>query len=230
MGCGESKHVASGNTISRKNSRAGSKWEKTSETFEETSKNDSNTSSLVKEEGKNVNQDSGAENSRAVADGKGIAESKELKKEQNVELDKEKKTGIVKENEEHVEGISGRSEAANESLSNEDVKPAEALEDKKLSEETKEETMEDKELAEDTKEVTVQEIKLAEGTKEETKGDTVEDQKLAEEKKEETANGKPETVNEENLVEGTETAETTEAKVSTPVEKQVLIIKTSFGS
>ncbi|XWS14025.1 hypothetical protein CRYUN_Cryun36dG0088600 [Craigia yunnanensis] len=200
MGCGESKHVATGNTISRKNSRAGSKRGKTSETIEETSKLDSNTCSLVKEEGKNVNQDSGADNSRAVAEGKDIVESTELKKEENVENDKEKKSGVLKENEEPIEGIafegiSGRSEyyspreeAGKESLSNENVKPADALEDKKLSEETKEETLHEIQLTEatkeETKEDTVDDKKLGEDAKE-----AVKDKKLAEEKKEETGNG-----------------------------------------
>ncbi|XWS39065.1 hypothetical protein CRYUN_Cryun18bG0018100 [Craigia yunnanensis] len=245
MGCGESKHVATGNTISRKNSRAGSKRVKTSETIEETSKNDSKTNSiLVKEEGKNVNQDSGGYNSRAVAEGKDIAESTELKKEENIENDKEKKS-VLKENEEPVEsiafeGISVRSdyyspqeEAGKESLFNENVKVADELQDKKLAQETKEEIVEEKELAQETKAETVQEIKLAEETKEETKEytvedkklaedakeETVKDQKLAEEKKEETAKGEPETKKEENLVKESETAETSEAKVSTPAEK-----------
>ena len=42
--------------------------------------------------------------------------------------------------------------------------------------------------------------------------------------------GEPETMKEENLIKETETAETSVAKVSTPVEKKVLIMKTSFGS
>ena len=42
--------------------------------------------------------------------------------------------------------------------------------------------------------------------------------------------GEPETVKEENLVKETSTVETTEAKVLTPVQKEVLIVKTSFGS
>ncbi|XP_022761213.1 gelsolin-related protein of 125 kDa-like [Durio zibethinus] len=233
MGCGESKHVATGNTISRKNSGAGSKSGKTSETIQETSKHDSKTSLiLVKEEGQNVNQDSYADNSRDVADVKGMAENKELKKEGNVENDKEKKTGVVKENEEPVEGI------AFERLSIENVKVADALEVKKLSEETKEETLEGKELAQETKIETKQETvvdkNLAEETKEETdeditedkklakvaKEETLKDQKLAEEKKGETANGEAETVKKEKLVKETEAAETTEAKVSTPGVKE----------
>ncbi|XWS53665.1 hypothetical protein CRYUN_Cryun10bG0020000 [Craigia yunnanensis] len=246
MGCGESKHVATGNTVSRKNSRAGSKRGKISETIEETSKNDIKTSSIfVKEEGKNVSQESGGNNSRAVADRKDIAESTELKKEEN-ENDKEKKSGVLKENEEPVEGIafegiSGKSEltspqeeAGKESLSNENVKVADALEDKKLAQETKieakNENVEDKTLTEEKKAETLQEIKFAEETKEDIvedkklvqdkKEETVKDQKLAEVKKEETAKGEPETVKEENLVKETETTETSEAKVSTPVEKK----------
>ncbi|XVF38648.1 hypothetical protein REPUB_Repub20aG0120500 [Reevesia pubescens] len=236
MGCGESKHVATENTISRKNSRTGSKRGETSETIEETSKLVNNTSSiLVQKEGKNVNQDSGEDNSRGVADGKGLADITELKKEKNVENEKENKAGVLRENEIPIdgiafEGLSGRSEyyspreeAAKESLLDENVKPADVLEDKKLAQETKIETKETKEetvqeiIAEETKEDTLEDKKLAEDVKEET----VKDQKLAEEKKEETANGEPETVKEEeNLVKETETAETIEAKVSTPDEKK----------
>ncbi|XP_022722080.1 uncharacterized protein LOC111279324 [Durio zibethinus] len=207
MGCGESKHVATGNTISRKNSRAESKRGKsTSEAIKETTELDSNTSSLVKEECKNINQDSAADISRAVA------ESTELKKEENGENDKEKTSGVAKENEEPIEGvaskgISGRSEyhsppeeAGKESLSDENVKPADALEAKKLPKETKEETLDEKESAQETKV--------------ETKKENVE------ETKEETGNGEPETVKEAKMVKETETAETTKAKTSTPVQKE----------
>ncbi|XVF62651.1 hypothetical protein PTKIN_Ptkin09bG0025500 [Pterospermum kingtungense] len=187
MGCGESKHVVTGNTISRKSSRAGSRRGKPLETIEETSKFESNTSSLVKEEGKTVYQDSGADNSRAVADGKGKPESK---------------IGVVKENEKPIERVA--LEAG---------KAADALEDKKLSEKTKEETVGEKELAQETK----IETKLVEETKGEATEDTVEDKKLFEERKQETGNGEAETVKEENLVKDTETAATTEAKVSTTV-------------
>ncbi|XVE82075.1 hypothetical protein DITRI_Ditri15bG0117400 [Diplodiscus trichospermus] len=187
MGCGESKHVSTGNTISRRNSRAGSKRGKTPEAIDESSKLDRNISSLVKEEGK------------TVADGKDTAESTELKNEGNAEDGKEKKIGVSKQNDEPVEtiafeGISGRSEyfspreeAGNESLSNENViKPADALEDKKLSEETKEETVKEIQFAEETKEAAMVDQKLTEDAKEET---IKKDKELAEEKKEETGNG-----------------------------------------
>ncbi|XP_021290488.1 calponin homology domain-containing protein DDB_G0272472-like [Herrania umbratica] len=210
MGCGESKHVATGNTISRKNSRAESKRGKTSEAIAETSKQGSNTSSiLVQEEGQKVDQDSF--NSSAVADeGKDITESTELKKEENVEADKEKKSGVVEENEEPIQGIalegtSGRSEyyspreeAGKESLFNENVNLAEETKEKAVEEnelaqgtkiEAKEGIVEDKKLAEETKEETVQEIILAEETKEEAKEDIVEDKNLAEDAKEQTVEG-----------------------------------------
>lgn len=122
----------------------------------------SSTISLVKEESKTVNQDIGADNSRVVADGKGKAENAELKKEENiVENDnKDNKSGVLEENEKPVEGV--------------------ALDDKKLSEKTKEETVGGKELTQETRIETV--------SKGETKEDALEleDKKLGEEKKQGT--------------------------------------------
>ncbi|XVF66274.1 hypothetical protein PTKIN_Ptkin10aG0021900 [Pterospermum kingtungense] len=242
MGCGESKHaVATGNTISRKSSRAGSKRVEASETIETTSNKDvgKTSSMVVKEEGKNV---SGGDNSGpVVADhGKNMADqSTELKKEAiNVKND-ENKSGGVKENNVQI---------AEKSVSNENVKVAVAVADALEGQETKEEAVKEKELAQGTKmdiktenvggktlgEETKSEIKLVEETKEkakedaledkkvaeDAKGETVKDQKLAEEKKEETAKGEPETVKEENLVKEAGTAETSETIVSTPDEEK----------
>ncbi|KAG8480941.1 hypothetical protein CXB51_025613 [Gossypium anomalum] len=53
MGCGESKHAVIENTISQKNSKAGSKRGKSSQGIEETRKVDSEVSSSVQQEGKN---------------------------------------------------------------------------------------------------------------------------------------------------------------------------------
>lgn len=201
MGCGESKHVVTGNTISRKSSRAGSKRvETSSETIDETTtsndKNVSKTSSsmLVKEEGRNVNQlesGSGGDNSRAV-----VAESTtELKKEANVikNDDQKKNIGVLKENNKELPDDQGNIIASEEikSLSNENniVKVADAnLEDKKLGQETKlEETVnKEKGLAQETKIDTKNESVMGNKTlgELETKAGTVSEIKLVEETKE----------------------------------------------
>ncbi|KAK8671096.1 hypothetical protein V6N13_037704 [Hibiscus sabdariffa] len=207
MGCGESKHaVATASTISRKNSKAGSKREKpseaveetrqvddktssdggsdgvatsvsrknssvrsrkgkSSETIEENTKDDSKTSSSAQPKGENKDRDSGGDNSGAGVEGKKIAESSELKKDDNVK-------------------------------------------DKTMDKERKEETVGEVKIVEETK----KDQKVGEDPKKET----VKDQKAVEET---AANGERETVKKEEEKKPADLS-TTKAEVSTAVEKQ----------
>ncbi|KAK8684579.1 hypothetical protein V6N13_040601 [Hibiscus sabdariffa] len=89
MGCGKSKHAAVEHSISRKSSRAGSKRAKTPETTTgKARKLDRIASSLVAEDGGN---DVCRKKPRAVADEDRVAESTELKKQENLKDDIEEK-------------------------------------------------------------------------------------------------------------------------------------------
>ncbi|KAK8709799.1 hypothetical protein V6N13_060801 [Hibiscus sabdariffa] len=98
MGCGKSKHAAVEHSISRKSSRAGSKRAKTPETTMEKARK---LDRLVAEDGGNAVC---RKKSRAEADEDRVAESTELKKQENLENDIEEKKN---EGKEHIHDATG---------------------------------------------------------------------------------------------------------------------------
>ncbi|PPD96219.1 hypothetical protein ES288_D10G201000v1 [Gossypium darwinii] len=198
MGCGESKHAVIENTISRKNSKAGSKRGKSSQVIEETRKVDSEVSSSVQQEGKNDGLDivGVAAGTTSISRRNSRARSKKGKSSETIEETKkvDGETSSMAEQKE-VKNDNRDTDGNNSATVVDGKKVAESIELKKG----------DKTMAEETKEKIMEEIKLVEETKD--------GEKLGEAK----------TMKKENLVQRSKTitsTTTTEAKVSTLVEKQ----------
>ncbi|XP_012457550.1 uncharacterized protein LOC105778408 [Gossypium raimondii] len=194
MGCGESKHAVIENTISRKNSKAGSKRGKSSQVIEETRKVDSEVSSSVQQEGKNDGLDivGVAAGTTSISRRNSRARSKKGKSSETIEETKKvdgETSSMAKQKE--VKNDNRDTDGNNSGTVVDGKKVAESIELKKG----------DKTMAEETKEKIMEEIKLVEETKD----------------------GEAKTMKKENLVERSKTitsTTTTEAKVSTLVEKQ----------
>ncbi|XP_039048705.1 vicilin-like seed storage protein At2g18540 isoform X2 [Hibiscus syriacus] len=199
MGCGGSKHsVATENTISRKNSKAGSKRGPSSEAVEETKKVDDKRSSEGGSDGvaTTVSQKNSSVRSRK---GKSSEIVEETTKDDSKTSSSEQPKG---ENDNSGEGVDGKKIAENTEPKKEDN-----VKNKTMDEEIKVETVEEiKAAAEETK----KDQKLDEDSKTET----FKDKKAVEE----TANGKHETVKKEE--ESKPANGPTKAEVSTAVEKQ----------
>ncbi|KAB2009711.1 hypothetical protein ES319_D10G186400v1 [Gossypium barbadense] len=194
MGCGESKHAVIENTISRKNSKAGSKRGKSSQVIEETRKVDSEVSSSVQQEGKNDGLDivGVAAGTTSISRRNSRARSKKGKSSETIEETKkvDGETSSMAEQKE-VKNDNRDTDGNNSATVVDGKKVAESIELKKG----------DKTMAEETKEKIMEEIKLVEETKD----------------------GEAKTMKKENLVQRSKTitsTTTTEAKVSTLVEKQ----------
>ncbi|XP_039018945.1 vicilin-like seed storage protein At2g18540 [Hibiscus syriacus] len=203
MGCGGSKHsVATDNIISRKNSKAGSKREMSSDSVEETRKVDHKTSS----EG----------GSDAIA-------TSISRKNSSVRSRKGKSSEIVEETRKDDGKTSSPDQPKGEN-DNSSAAQGAGVEGKKIGESTElkeKDNVKDKTMGEERKEETVEVIKAAaeetnkdQKLDEDSKTETVKDQKAVEE----TANGKHETVKKEE--ESKPANGTTKAEVSTAVEKQ----------
>ncbi|TYH50389.1 hypothetical protein ES332_D10G203300v1 [Gossypium tomentosum] len=194
MGCGESKHAVIENTISRKNSKAGSKRGKSSQVIEETRKVDSEVSSSVQQEGKNDGLDivGVAAGTTSISRRNSRARSKKGKSSETIEETKkvDGETSSMAQQKE-VKNANRDTDGNNSATVVDGKKVAESIELKKG----------DKTMAEETKEKIMEEIKLVEETKD----------------------GEAKTMKKENLVQRSKTitsTTTTEAKVSTLVEKQ----------
>ncbi|KAG4179382.1 hypothetical protein ERO13_A10G101000v2 [Gossypium hirsutum] len=194
MGCGESKHAVIENTISRKNSKAGSERGKSSQGIEETRKVDSEVSSSVQQEGKNDGLDivGVASGTTSISRRNSRARSKKGKSSETIEESKKvdgETSSMVQQKE--VKNDNRDTDGNNSGTVVDGKKVAESIELKKG----------DKTMAEETKEKIMEEIKLVEETKD----------------------GEAKTMKKENLVQRSKTitsTTTTEAKVSTLVEKQ----------
>ncbi|KAG4126607.1 hypothetical protein ERO13_D10G167300v2 [Gossypium hirsutum] len=194
MGCGESKHAVIENTISRKNSKAGSKRGKSSQVIEETRKVDSEVSSSVQQEGKNDGLDivGVAAGTTSISRRNSRARSKKGKSSETIEETK-KVDG-------ETSSMAQQKEVKNDNRDTDGNNSATVVDGKKVAESI-ELTKGDKTMAEETKEKIMEEIKLVEETKD----------------------GEAKTMKKENLVQRSKTitsTTTTEAKVSTLVEKQ----------
>ncbi|KAK8510878.1 hypothetical protein V6N13_091310 [Hibiscus sabdariffa] len=204
MGCGESKHaVATASTISRKNSKAGSKREKPSEAVEEARQVDDKASSEGGSDGvvTSVSRKNSSVRSRKGKSSETIEENTK---------DDSKTSSSAQPKGENKDRDSGRD---NSGAGVEGKKTAESSELKK------DDNVKDKTMDKERKEETVGEIKIVEETKkvgEDPKKETVKDEKAVEET---AANGEGETVKKE---EEKKTADltTTKAEVSTAVEKK----------
>ncbi|KAK5794371.1 uncharacterized protein LOC128281718 [Gossypium arboreum] len=194
MGCGESKHAVIENTISRKNSKAGSERGKSSQGIEETRKVDSEVSLSVQQEGKNDGLDivGVASGTTSISRRNSRARSKKGKSSETIEESKKvdgETSSMVQQKE--VKNDNRDTDGNNSGTVVDGKKVAESIELKKG----------DKTMAEETKEKIMEEIKLVEETKD----------------------GEAKTMKKENLVQRSKTitsTTTTEAKVSTLVEKQ----------